>query len=499
MSHVYSLKGNGVMRTRREQVQAYRFVTRRIGSALLTGEPETTELPMRRLGLAVLASVMLGTIVLAGIGVYGAVRPGGGKPVDNSIVIERETGARYVYVKQQLHPVLNYASARLVIGAPTPTVVTLSRNSLRNIPRGEPVGIPNAPDALPEPSSLRGLPWSTCSMRRAPGSTTLAAHVLVGDHPDGGSPLGGDALLVAGGTSGDAPRYLVWNSHRLRVYNNAVLAALEIAAAIPVPVDQAVLNSIPAGPDLQAGYVDQAGAVGATVNGAAGKIGQVYRSGDQYYLLLNRGLVTIGETMAKLLLANGDPVIQIPATAVGAVQNTHRFEPDNFPGAVPRLRNAATEPAMVCATYRGTDSPDGSAMVELFPRPDDRLVQASANLPSAQVGSAGIRLADRVLVPGGQGALVRVLPAPDAPATGTTRYLITDQGIKYALPSDEADKVQQNLGYPDVTPTPVPSYLLALIPAGPALDPRAASQFLPRTDATPASPSPSTGAGGTNP
>ena len=41
------------MQSRRDQLQAYRFVTRRIVSAMLSGEPETTERPMRRFGLAV--------------------------------------------------------------------------------------------------------------------------------------------------------------------------------------------------------------------------------------------------------------------------------------------------------------------------------------------------------------------------------------------------------------------------------------------------------------
>ncbi|TML24664.1 MAG: type VII secretion protein EccB, partial [Actinobacteria bacterium] len=55
------------MQTRREQVRAYRFVTRRVVSALLSGEPETTDLPMRRLSIAIFGSAMLAIIVFAGI------------------------------------------------------------------------------------------------------------------------------------------------------------------------------------------------------------------------------------------------------------------------------------------------------------------------------------------------------------------------------------------------------------------------------------------------
>lgn len=88
------------MRTRREQVQAYRFTTRRIVSAMLSGEPETTDLPMRRLGYAVFASVMVAAIVFAGVGIYGLLNPGGRRPAENALIIERETGARYLYLQE---------------------------------------------------------------------------------------------------------------------------------------------------------------------------------------------------------------------------------------------------------------------------------------------------------------------------------------------------------------------------------------------------------------
>ena len=57
------------------RLQAYRFVTRRIVSALLSGEPETTERPMRRFGLAVFGSAMVAAIVFAGVGVVGFLFP----------------------------------------------------------------------------------------------------------------------------------------------------------------------------------------------------------------------------------------------------------------------------------------------------------------------------------------------------------------------------------------------------------------------------------------
>lgn len=473
------------MRTRREQVQAYRFVTRRISSALLSGEPETTELPMRRMGLAIFASAMLAAIVVAIVGVIAVLNPGGGRPDDPSIVIERETGARFVYVDERLHPVLNYSSARLIIGEPQPASKTLSRKSLRGIPRGEPVGIPNAPDSLPDRGALLGPPWSTCSMRREPGSTILASHLLVGSVPAGGAELGRDSLLVSSGTDTDAARYLLWDNHKLRVRGAEVLAALEMASARPVPVSAALLNSITSGPDLRASPVPRAGEAGAVVAGQTGTIGQVYRTGDQYYVLLDRGLVPIGEVMARLLLADGGQAIEISASAAGSVQAGAGFEPEGFPYALPRLRNTGTEPPMVCSVFRGpTVSRNALTAIELFDRPDPALTAASANLPGASVGPDEVRVADRVHVPGGRGALVRLLPAPDAPPENTTRYLVTDQGIKYALSRKEAGAVQQALGYAGVTATPVPASLLALLPGGPALDPSAAGESVSAAEPT---------------
>src|ERR1043165_6086428 len=114
------------MRSRKEQVQAHRFVTHRLVSALLMGDPESTETPMRRIGFAVFGSVMVCVLIAAGFGVFGLLKPGGGTPTVGKIIIEEETGVRYLYrdlgdgSPAKLHPVVNYASARLILNSPNP-------------------------------------------------------------------------------------------------------------------------------------------------------------------------------------------------------------------------------------------------------------------------------------------------------------------------------------------------------------------------------------------
>jgi hypothetical protein len=67
--------------------------------------------------------------------------------------------------------------------------------------------------------------------------------------------------------------------------------------------------------------------------------------------------------------------------------------------------------------------------------------------------------------------------------TGAT-YLVTDQGIRYGVPTPDALAA---LGYAKTEPVLVPGGLLDLVPAGPVLDPAAAKLFVD----TGASPSPS--------
>src|SRR5947209_17321732 len=155
------------MQTRRDQVQAHTFVVGRMVSALVRAEPDAQFSPLRRFTVGLVIGVVLGGITLAGFGVYGVFSPGGSRSWKQPgvLIVEKETGARYLYVDGQLHPVLNYTSARLIVGGP-PTIVQVSRNSMRGVPHGLPVGIEAAPDYLPDLARLDGTQWQVCSALR---------------------------------------------------------------------------------------------------------------------------------------------------------------------------------------------------------------------------------------------------------------------------------------------------------------------------------------------
>jgi type VII secretion protein EccB len=474
------------MQTRREQVRAYRFVTRRVVSALLSGEPETNDLPMRRLSMAIFGSVMVAVLVLAAIGAYGLLKSGHGEPTERALIIERDSGARYVYLDDHvLYPVLNYASARLLLGQPNPTVKTLSAASLLGIPRGRALGIPDAPDSLPDPGSLLRLPWSLCSAPRSHDETVPMSQLLIGPAPAGGTDLGGSALLAASTRPG-GQQYLIWRPpgkglERMRLGPEA--ASLLGLLGDPVVAGQAALDGIPPGPDLVKITLNRDGKPsGRQVNGVPADIGQVYRVDTQFYVMLNAGtdtgLVPIGDVTRRLLTGKGtDQAIVLDKLQAGDPVLNVKYEQDGYPDAVPRVSQTTSRAPAMCLTYGGSEPLSPDLSLKVYDTDYDHLpgqLKVTGDPGVTQI-QRGVQSVDRVVVDGGRGALVRALPGPGATVAGTTTYLITDQGIKFPV-TDSAD-VLGSLGYGGVTPVPVSAALLALLPSGPMLDPQAARGY----------------------
>ncbi|GIG88457.1 type VII secretion protein EccB [Plantactinospora endophytica] len=451
---------------------------------MLAGEPETNELPMRRFAVAMLGGLLAAVLLFAGFAVYGLLRPGGRQPVENAIIVERGTGAKFVYTQGRLHPVLNWTSALLIIGQPNPAVRNMSESSLRAVPRGLPIGIPDAPDSLPSRSALLGLPMTVCSAPRSLTSVARATHVLLGWAPTGGAPVGRQGLLVSV-DGGD--RYLLWDEHRLRIRGNGVLAALGWAGIPPVAVGEAFLNSVPPGPDLVALALPGAGSTARPrIDGERTRIGQLFRAAGKSYVMLPDGLAPVGAVSARLLEAAGRAVNEISAQQAGRLIVDTPAEPPGFPDEVPQVRGAQTPTPMVCASYRD----DGGAAehpvtIETFGAVPGQVPPVEEQ--AAGAGADGVRPADRVALPGGHAALVRAANPIGANAAGNV-YLVTDQGLKFPLSRPNLEKVQTSLGYGGVRPVQVPASILALVPTGVALDPEAALRLSPLPTVAPAGP-----------
>ncbi|WP_239377497.1 type VII secretion protein EccB [Frankia sp. Cj5] len=477
------------MQTKRDQLQAYQFVVGRVVSALVRAEPDAPTTPTRRFSIGMVSGVMIAVLAVAGALIWGLVAPGGAKGwrAPGSLVVERETGNRYMFVEGVLHPVMNYASALLLMGE-QPRVVRVSRKSLHGVPHGAPVGIAGAPDALPDRGRTPEDVWSVCAPTGTDdsGNRVTSLTVAVGlDAAAGGATIGPEqALLVQ---DPDGRSYLVWQGHRLRLASAAVQFALGYAAASALPVTGTWVNTLPTGSDLRWPDVAGRGQPGPAVGGQPTVVGQVLSvrnpgtGSQESYLVRPDGLSTLSPLATALVL--GDPAsraayrgagvrllpVDFSAVAGAARSSAPRLSVD-WPVSSPSLVTGTSQPtsgsrpgeSVPCVRQRFTDS--GPAQPEVVLAPLSSPAVATAAASAAGGGSV------RVAVPPGGGLLVRDLPVPGA--TDGTLYLITDLGLRYPLPSKE---VAAKLGYNSVTSLPVPSLLLGLVPTGPALDPAAVS------------------------
>ncbi len=474
------------MQTRRDQVQAHTFVVGRLVSGLLRAEPDSQFTPLRRFVVGSVAGAFLAAVVVAGFGVFGLFFPGGAKAwsAPKTLVVEKETGARYVFVGGELRPVVNYTSARLVLGG-EPKIARVSRASLKGVPHGMPIGIEGAPDYLPDLKRLDGRHWQVCSTPRpdVSGAGRPFVTLWVGAKPSGRSLGTGEALLVR--DPGGA-RYLAWNGRRWKVPNAATLDALGYSAVPQRPVGWAWINALPAGNDLVAPDVPDRGRNGPLVGGRPTVAGQVLKAsavasgtGDsQYYLVRPDGLSPLTATGAALLLASPETRKAYPGATVEALQ----VVPAAI-AAAPQSRSSSVNPQMPASAPKPAELDGGQA-------PCLQLAMDAGNGVSVQVAvgsepsaasakaapSAGLaeavgdpRLADLVVVEPGTGLLIRDQPAPGV-ADGAL-HLLVDCGMQYPLSSGD---VAKTLGYEQVSPTPVPGAVLALLPAGQPLDPLAA-------------------------
>ncbi|PRC49523.1 type VII secretion protein EccB, partial [Mycobacterium sp. ITM-2017-0098] len=110
---------------------------------------------------------------VVGCFLFSLIRPSGSAG-DDAVLADRETAALYVKLGEQLHPVLNLTSARLITGRPdNPAMVKSSE--LDQFARGNMLGIPGAPERMVA-NTTRDAYWTVCDTPTgsAAGVTVIA-------------------------------------------------------------------------------------------------------------------------------------------------------------------------------------------------------------------------------------------------------------------------------------------------------------------------------------
>src|SRR6478672_7947092 len=181
----------------KDNLQAHRFMNRRVRAALLEGDAESNTRPLARIGTGTYAGIFVTIALLAVFGIIGVLKPGGSTAwtEPGAFIVEEETGARYAYLDGVLHPVLNYSSAKLLLGDQL-HVVNVSVRSLESAPRGAAIGIGMAPDSLPDAGHVVGTDWSVCAAGNTAGGAPLRTALFPGRLADGTAMGTEDAYLA---------------------------------------------------------------------------------------------------------------------------------------------------------------------------------------------------------------------------------------------------------------------------------------------------------------
>ena len=442
------------MATKRDLVEGQEFARRRLLTAFTSGAPAGRELEPTKPLRGVAAGLLLTALLVVGSLAWGLLAPTLPDGWDSgSLVIVKGVGARYVGVDGTLYPVLNATSARLVVPSASFHVVQVAADAIEDAPRGATIGIVGAPDAPPAADRLVATGWSACVA--ADGGTRLwVGASAVGTAPavvDGLGALveaGDDLWLVADGVA-----------HRIPVQDRtAVIRALGLEQATPVPASGAWLTLMGTGTDLEPLVIDGAGdpvpatsALPADVR--VGTVVEVAGAGDvvSRYVVDRRGQLLPMSDLAAALYAPGSgaqsgAAWQATAAEVAAVATaTGQAGAADWPAQVPDLPAAGRLPCVTLTT-------------------GDEAVLSMGAVDATAAADSGVS------VQSGGGALVR---AQSAPGAVSVVWLVDEAGTAFPVP-DASDEVLARLGFAAADVTVVPPAWTALFPTGPALTTAAA-------------------------
>jgi len=475
----------------RHQVSGWRFVMRRIASGVALHDTRMLVDPLRSQSRAVLVGALLLITGLAGCFVFSLIRPAG-VAGDSAILADRTTAALYVRLGDQLHPVLNLTSARLIAGRPdNPT--TVKSNELDQFARGNLVGIPGAPERMVQ-NPTRDAEWTVCDATSGDsmGVTVIAGPLASGGGQERSDPGSGhsersaalpahEAVLVRNDGGPNAGTWLLWDGRRslIDLNDRAVTGALGLGIETPAPrvVAPGLFNAVPEAPALVSPAIPGAGEPPRYPLPVSAPVGAVLAAFDtdntlRHYAVLGEGLQPVSPVVAAILRnANSFGLDQPPrlgADEVARMPVARGIDVDAYPSEPVTLVDAADAP-LTCARWtHPADATGGTS---------ELLSGASLPVPDglhavALVGAGAGTTANRVAVAAGSGYFVQTVGQDDgqgqsSPAAGSL-FWVSDTGVRYGIDEDSDQKTAAALGLTP-PPLPIPWSMLSQFAAGPTL------------------------------
>ncbi|MEU6736883.1 type VII secretion protein EccB [Streptomyces physcomitrii] len=496
------------MASRRDELNAYTFAKRRTLAAFLRPSPSGSEEGAPRPLRGFLPGTVVGVVILAvfgAIGMFSPTAPEGWDRTQAHLIVASDSTTRYVVLdtdgQKQLHPVLNTASAKLLLKDYTDEVVTVDEEVLDNgrIPHGATIGIPYAPDRLPSAEEAETAKrWMVCERPGTGGRAgQKAAFVLAGKEwakAEGRNRLTGGQLMYVADQATKKQFVIDASGTAYPLADPAqegLLSALDTRGRAPQRVSPDWLKTFHRGsavsiPKVPGEPGEPAGALIGDGNDRYDQVGRVLKALDgtrmNYYVVLKGEVGRISEFTARLLLrspqladVNRD---ELAARVNGAVvddSTPFAGQGGKWPSRAPETVNngSGTGRDTVCNTLRAMD---GSG-TELS-------TWAGTDFPATlPTGSASAYATP------GSGQVFRQIKGTDTKSGGI--FLVTDTGLRYALQSNadgsgpdqgigksksectvghRDDKCAQKLlGYDALTPALIPDTWAEFLPKGPRL------------------------------
>jgi ESX secretion system ATPase EccB len=466
----------------RHQVSGWRFVMRRIASGVALHDTRMLVDPLRTQTRAVLMGVLMLITALVGCFVFSLIRPNG-SAANNPVLADRSTAALYVKVGDELHPVLNLTSARLIVGRPVnPT--TVKSSELDKFPRGNLIGIPGAPERMVQ-NTAKDADWTACDS--VTGAAT-GVTVIAGPPDSSGTraaPLGaGRGVLVRNATGS----WLLWDGRRSKIdlADHAVTSALGLGSDIPAPRSIAVglFNAIPEAPALSAPAIPGAGSppkftlpvqvpVGAVVEAhALETTSGVSANGMLYYAVLSDGLQPISPVLAAILRNSNsyglDQPPRLSADQIAKLPVSRTLDTSRYPDQRISLVDAARDP-VTCAHW---SKPAGATTNSLTLLTGSALPMPDALHTEDLVGAGTGGTASRIAMSPGSGYFAATVGQNAVSPAAGSLFWISDTGVRYGIDTEGGTngpaKTAEVLGL-SPPPTQIPWSMLSLFAPGPTL------------------------------
>jgi len=461
----------------KHQISGWRFLVRRISNGVALRDTRMLTDPLRRQGRALSVGALLGAVLLAGAFVLSILRPAGVSGTQ-PILADRSTNALYVLVDTDLHPVLNLASARLIVGKPD-NPVTVKPGEIDKFPLGNTLGIPHAPSRMVQ-SADRDARWVVCDTAEGPdaGTTVIIGDPVTGSGHAGPMPASSAVLATS---SGSDTTWLIWAGKRSQIdlEDAAVTAAVGINVDTPAPriIDRALLNLIPQSPPLIVPFIGNAGDPPRFVwpaPGAAPVIGSVVVDRDEnnrtrFYAVTADGLESVSSVIAAILRANNaHGLVEPPALTpdqVAKAPKSSTIAVSDYPSELLTVLDPTTEP-VACGQWVKLDGAPTSTLTLLA----GQSLPISDGTTPLSLAAGGPMSAQRVVMPRGSGYFVQVTGQQPESDTKESVFWVSDLGVRYGIEAAENEPASpaEALGM-TAEPLPIPWSVLSLFAAGPTL------------------------------